>query len=154
MASKLPREYDCNSPADQTTIAGLHQISESTLNTYVSNFFGAGIANIQPTTKPWSEMEEAMMGQDCTQMRWKLEMNHSLTGDNEISLEIEPVPDEETTVNYSIALFKGVKAAHNSVTAFHFYKAKNSNNDYDIVFRAVNSFNETVYCGDLSNEYP
>jgi hypothetical protein len=154
MASKLPREYDCNSPADQTTIAGLHQISESALNNYISNFFGSGASNIQPTVKQWNELQEAMTGQDCTQMRWKLEMDHSLTSNNEISLIIEPIPDEETIVNYSIALFKGVKEAHNTATAFHFYKGKHDNGDFDIVFKAVNNFGETVYCGDLSNLHP
>jgi hypothetical protein len=96
-------------------------------------------------------METAMMGQDCTQNRWKLEMDENDTTNNDITLTIEPLL--ETVVNYSIALFKGVREAYNA-EAFHFYKAKHDDNSFDIIFKAVNGTGELVYCGDLAGLYP
>lgn len=145
------REFDCNNPTDQVTIANMHKITEATFNNGINNFFGAGAASVPPTVKTWQEMSDAMDGQDCMSMQWKLEMDENDTTNNNITLTVEPMT--ETVVNYSIALFKGVRQAYNAET-FEFYKAKHNDNRYDIIFKALNAANELVYCGDLSDIHP
>lgn len=145
------KTYDCNNPQDQAAIVANHSISQATFNNYLSNFFGAGATAVEPMSMSWNEMEALIGGADCTTMRLKLEMDENDTANNNIDITLEPLL--ETTVNYSIALFKGVKLLHD-VASFHFFKAKKANNDYDIIFAGVNNNNQNVYLGDLSDLYP
>lgn len=145
------REYDCNNPSDQVTIAKKHKITEAVFNSCLSNYFGAGVTAVSPTVKTWQEMSDMMEGADCTTMRLKLEMDENDTGNNDITITLEPFL--ETTVNYSIALFKGVKANYD-VAKFHFYKGRQETGRYDVVFKAMNNTQEVVFYGDVSNDWP
>lgn len=143
--------YDCNNPDDQVTIADMHQIGADTFNDYLVNFWGAQAAEIEPTTKTWVELSNAMAGQDCSSMQWKLQMDPNDLGNNTITLSI--IPSTETIVNYSIALFKGVRKAYNAEN-FHFYKARHADDRYDIVFKCTDAGGAVVYYGDLSDLHP
>ncbi|MBS1772808.1 MAG: hypothetical protein JST82_08105 [Bacteroidetes bacterium] len=145
------REYDCNNPTDQITIANRHKITQATFNSYLSAFWGAGAASVQPVEKSWDELDGMMSGADCTSMRWRLEMDENDTTNNDINLTVEPML--ETVVNYSIAFFKGVRAAYNAET-FHFYKGRHETGRYDVVFKAMSNTQEVVFYGDLSSDWP
>lgn len=153
MTDTASKKYNCNNVSDQIAIANQHKISEATFNNGLTNFWGSLASVQEPTVRTWTEMNDAMAGQDCTEMRWKLQMDHNDVDTNAIDLVIEPIPDEETIVNYSIALFKGVKEGYNAAE-FHFYKARHDNENYDIIFKAVNSAGTPVYFGDLNGLYP
>lgn len=145
------RTYDCNNPADQVSVANSHKISEATFNGYISAFWGT--TNPTPTIKTWAQMSSAMAGQDCTQMRWKLQADEYNLTNNNVTLTIEPIPTHEVIKNYSFALFKGVKEQYSSVTEFHFFKAK-KNGQPDLIFKAMNNIGQAVYFGDLSDLHP
>ena len=145
-------KFNCNNPADQIAAANNHQISQATFDNYINDFWGSQVPT--PTIRTWNQLNAAMMGQNCDEMRWKLEADEYNLTNNEITLTIVPISTHEVIRNYSIALFKGVKALHNSVTEFHFFKAKKEDGSPDIIFKAVNNVGQPVYFGDLSDLHP
>ena len=139
--------YDCTSPADQLAIANNHKITEAKFNTMVSAFFGASVPS--PTIIDWAEVNGLIENADCTNMRLRFHMDENDVNANNITMEL--VEMLETYRYYSIPLFKGIKQLMD-VQEFHFYKAKNAANQYDIVFKAVSGGSSMHF--DLSDLHP
>ena len=145
-------KFNCNNPADQVNVANTHKITQATFDNYIANFWGSAVPTA--TIRTWTDMNNAMAPHNCEEMRWKFEADEYNLTNNDIDLNIEPVPTHEIIRNYSFALFKGVKALHNNVTEFHFFKAKKGDGSPDIIFKAVNNIGQPVYFGDVSDLYP
>lgn len=149
--------YNCNDANDQLAIANNHVISESTFNNYLSNFWGAAAGSVTPVTKTWAEIDAEMDGKDCNTQCWKLEFNPNDTENNDMSFGFQtmtggtPPPYSAGTTYYSIPLFKGIKLDMDA-DSFEFYKAKDSNDLYTVIFKAIAE--GTVKYYDLSNLYP
>lgn len=147
--SNAEARYDCTNPSDQLTIAGNHKITEATFNSYVTSFWGTAAPASGPCVKTWDEINSLIDGADCNTMRLRFDTDENDINSNDV--EITLVELLETTKYYSIPLFKGIKQMMDA-SEFHFYKAKNANGDYDIVFKAISG--GTVKFFDLSNLHP
>lgn len=145
--SNAEARYDCTNPSDQLTIAGNHKITEAKFNSMVSAFFGPSTP--VPTVIPWADINNLIAEADCTTSRLRFSMDENDLMSNDIGVEL--VEMLEVFRYYSIPLFKGIKQMMD-VEEFHFYKAKNNANQFDIVFKAISGGTTEYY--DLSNLYP
>ncbi len=150
--------FDCNNESDQIAAANQHAVDSTTFNTYLSNFWGTTAPS--PEVKTWTDLSTMMADKDCETECWKLSFNPNDTTNNSITFGFQtltngnPPSYSAGLVYYSIAMIKGVKALDSSVVAFHFFKAKNASNQYDVIFKAVDNIGQPVYFGDLSDLYP
>ncbi|MBN8670499.1 MAG: hypothetical protein J0L80_07415 [Chitinophagales bacterium] len=149
--------YNCNEPSDQLAYASNHEVSQTTFNTYLSNFWGASAGSVTPVTKTWMELDAEMTGKDCATQCWKLEFDENDTANNDIAFGFQtltggtPPPYSAGITYYSIALFKGIKLDIDAVT-FEFYKAIDGDDLYTVIFKAIAEDNTTKYY-DLSSDY-
>lgn len=143
------RKYDCNNPADQLEIANKHEISQSTFEDYHTNFWGTASPLHAPTSITWATINNLIQHANCNTHRLRFEMDENDTSNNDVTVTL--VEMLETTVYYSIPLFKGIRQLMNA-ERFEFFKARNAENEYDIIFKAIGA--GTVKFYDLSNEYP
>ncbi len=147
--SNTEARYDCTNPADQQTIANNHKITQAKFNTMVSAFWGTPTPAVASCMKTWNEINDMISDADCTTMRLRFDTDENDTNSNNVDVTL--VEMLETTKYYSIPLFKGIKQMMD-VQEFHFYKAKNANGQYDIVFKAVSGGGVLHF--DLSDLHP
>ncbi|MBS1772807.1 MAG: hypothetical protein JST82_08100 [Bacteroidetes bacterium] len=151
--------YDCNNTSDQIAIANSHAISETTFNNYLNNFWGEAAGGVSPEIKIWSELSTAMGEKNCEEECWKLTFDYEDTVTNSITFgfqEMEdgvPPPYEAGIAYYSIGMIKGV---HEDMDALNycFYKAKDSEDNYTVIIKAIADGGATTKYYDLSDLYP
>lgn len=138
------RNGNCNDEYYQSFLAGIHSIDEWDFKSWTRNFDPAltkGRVYKAGDIAKWIKV-------DCEAFIVDVGFDGDWPGKPGTNQDIEFKVVPPFTVNYSIALFKGILKLF-APDEFHFFKAEKGKDTYDIIFKALKG-GATVYIGDLS----
>jgi hypothetical protein len=149
----------CDDPKMQQIEMGIHRVSKTEFDIYVSRVFGENSDQIAPLPLSYQQVYDAVYGGEVVNDSYIIiseALPGNTTDNSNINFEVvNPIRNGQMPSRYfTITLFRGVLNLNPAPVTFGFYKGINNNQSPTFCFRTVAADNVTMTYWDLSGAIP